>query len=198
MGATSSERMCEMRVLPAEVERHRFDAEEYHRMLEVGLLSEDDRVELIGGEIVDMTPIGWRHVQCINRLTMLLASFAAERSYAVSVQNPIGIGPRDEPQPDLALLQERPGGRLPAPEDTLLVIEVSDTSLTYDRDIKLPLYAGAGIPEVWILDLRERKVEVYAEPSPDGYRISRSASSGEQVRSETVEGLSLSVNEVLS
>lgn len=185
-----------MKTLPAEVERHRFDAEEYHRMLEVGLLSEDDRVELIGGEIVEMTPIGWRHVQCINRLTMLLARFAAGTEYVVSVQNPVRTGPSDEPQPDITVIRERPG-TLPTPEDVALIVEVAETSLTYDRDVKLPLYAEAGIPEVWIVDLRGRKVEVHSSPSPEGYRASRSAGPGEQLRSATVEGLSVAVQEVL-
>lgn len=186
-------------MLPAEVERRRFDAEEYHKMLEVGLLSEDDRVELIGGEIVEMTPIGRSHLACVIVLTHILVG-AARGRYFVSVQNPIRTGPRDEPQPDISLIKTRPdpdGEGPPRSEDVLLVIEVADTSLTYDRDVKLPLYAEAGIPEAWIVDLRGRKVDVYSDPTANGYRVSRSAGAGEQVRSETVEGLSIAVNEVL-
>lgn len=96
-------------MLPAGIERHRFGVEEYHRMLETGVLHEDDR-----GEIIDLTPFGWRHVRCVNRLTMLLAGFAADMGYEVSVQNPVRFEPRDEPQPDLALLKERPRSSLPA------------------------------------------------------------------------------------
>lgn len=184
-------------MLPAGIERHRFDVEEYHRMLEAGVLSEDDRVELIGGEIVDMTPIGWRHVECVNRLTMLLAAFAAGKGYAVSVQNPLRLAGDAEPQPDLAIIKERPRRNLPTSEDVVLIVEVAETSLAYDRDVKLPLYARAGIAEVWIVDLREHRIEVYADPAPGGYRVFRAAGPGEQLSSQTVEGLSLSVDEVL-
>lgn len=183
--------------MPAEVKRHRFDVEEYHRMLEAGVLSEDDRVELIGGEIIEMTPIGWRHVECVNRLTMLLAAFAAGKGCVVSVQNPLRLTGDAEPQPDLALIKERPRRNLPASEDVILVVEVAETSLVYDRDIKLPLYARAGIPEVWIVDLRERKVEIYADPASGSYRIFRAAGPSEQLSSETVEDLSVSMDEVL-
>lgn len=186
-------------MLPAEVERHRFDVEEYHRMLEVGLLSEDDRVELIGGEIIDMTPVGKRHLACVVTLTHLLVQTAGDR-YFVSVQNPIRLGRREEPQPDLSLLKTRPDPDVEGPppgDDVLLVIEVSDTSLAYDKNVKLPLYAKAGIPEVWIVDLPARKVEVYADPAFGGYRSFREAGPGGHVRSETVEGLALPVDEVL-
>lgn len=185
-----------MKTLPNKVWRHRFAAEDYHKMLEAGVLSEDDRVELIGGEIVDMTPIGWRHVRTVNRLTMLLTGAAAGNGYVVSVQNPILLGPRDEPEPDIAVIRERPEA-LPAAEDVALIVEVSETTLAYDRDIKLPLYAEVGIPEVWILDLHGRKVWVHSNPAPNGYRTSQPVEPGGQLHSETVEGLSISVEEVL-
>jgi Uma2 family endonuclease len=183
-------------VLPADIVRHRFTVEEYHRMVEVGLLSEDDRVELIDGEIVEMTPIGWRHANCVNDLNMLLARFAQGR-YVVSVQNPITISEHGEPQPDLVLLKRRPRGRLPAAEDVALVIEVSDTTLAYDRDVKLPRYAQAGVPEFWIVDLEGRRIESHSAPSAEGYRVSREFGPGEQARSESVEGLALPVDEIL-
>jgi Uma2 family endonuclease len=186
-------------MLPAGIERHRFDVEEYHRMLEAGVLSEDDRVELIGGEIVDMTPIGGPHLSCVVALTHLLVMAAGGR-YFVSVQNPIRLGPSDEPQPDVSLIRTQPEPDAEGPpgsDEVLLVIEVADTSLAYDRDVKLPVYARARIPEVWIVDLRGRKVEVYADPASGGYRVFRAAGPSEQLSSETVEGLSLSVDEVL-
>lgn len=184
-------------MLPSGVERHRFDVTEYHRMLEVGLLTEDDRVELIGGEIVDMTPIGWRHMRCVTRLTTLLVPLVSGRDYVVSVQNPVRLGISDEPEPDFALLANEPRGDLPTPEDVHLVIEVSDSSPSYDKEIKLPLYAGSGLREVWIVDLQGQRIEVYTEPAPDGYRAMRIFAAGEQVYSQTVEGVSLSVDEVL-
>lgn len=183
-------------MLPAEIKRHRFTIEEYHKMAEVGLLSENDRVELIDGEIVEMTPIGWRHANCVNDLTMLLARFAGDR-YVVSVQNPLTISEHAELQPDLVLLKRRPRERLPGPDDVALVIEVSDTTLAYDRDVKLPRYAQAGIPEVWIVDLMGRRVESHAAPSAEGYRVSREFGSGEQAHSGSVESLSLPVDEIL-
>ena len=183
-------------MLPAEVQRHRFTVEEYHRMGETGLLGEDDRVELIDGEVVQMSAIGWRHANCVNDLNMLLTRFAEDR-YVVSVQNPLTISEYGEPQPDLVLLRNRPVGRLPGPEDVALLIEVSDTTLSYDRNVKLPRYAAAGVAELWICDLEGRKITAYSQPSPDGYAVSREHGPGQRIRSESVEDLSVAVDEVL-
>jgi Uma2 family endonuclease len=185
-------------MLPAEVQRHRFTVEEYHRMGETGLLGEDDRVELIDGEIVQMTAIGTRHFACVVNLTHMLMAACGDR-YFVSVQNPVVLSERSEPQPDLSLLRTKPdpAGRLPEPEDVLLVVEVSDTTLAYDRNVKLPRYGVAGIPEVWIVDLEGRRIEVHAGPSAEGYGLSREFGPGEHARSESVEGLSTVVDEVL-
>ncbi len=185
-------------MLPAEIRRHRFTVEEYHRMAESGVLHEDDRVELIGGEIVDMAPIGTWHLACVVALTHLLVEPSGGR-YFVSVQNPVRLDPHHEPQPDLSLLKTRPdpAGSPPAPGEVLLVVEVSDTTLSYDNNVKLPLYAGAGIPEAWVVDLQGRKVEVHSGPGPGGYRSVREAGPGERLLSETVESLSLPVGEIL-
>ncbi len=168
-------------------------------MAEADLLSEDDRVELIDGEIVDMAPIGTRHLACVVALTHLLAEASGGR-YFVSVQNPVVLDEDNEPQPDLSLLGTRPVPTAegpPGPEDVLLIVEVSDTTLAYDRDVKLPRYARAGIPEVWIVDLQGRRVESHSDPSPEGYGVSREFGSGERARSGSVEGLSLPVDEIL-
>ena len=166
-------------------------------MGEVGLLHEDDRVELIGGEIVDMTPIGWRHAECVNRLNRLLVRLAGDR-YAVSVQNPVALGDDDEPQPDFALVRDDPERRsLPTPKDIVLLVEVADTSLAYDKNVKLPIYARAGIPEAWVVDLREGRIDVYTRPGPRGNQTVCGFGPGEGIISETVEGLSLAVDEVL-
>jgi Uma2 family endonuclease len=159
--------------------RHRFTVEEYRKMGEAGIFSEDDRVELIDGEVVEMTPIGWRHALCVTRLTTLLSGYASEqgllgRRYGVSVQNPIALRRHEEPQPDLALIEGPPPGRLPGPAEIALVVEVADTSLTYDRERKLPLYAEVGIPEAWLVDLNAEAIEVYSEPGTTGYgRVAR-------------------------
>ena len=191
---------CEQYMLPAEVKRHKFTAREYRAMGEAGVLGEDARVELVAGEIVDMAPIGSRHLSCVVSLTHLLVERSRGR-YFVSVQNPVLLAERDEPQPDLSLLKGRPDPESsgpPGPEDILVVVEVSDTTLSYDMNVKLPLYARAGIPEAWIVDLQGRKVEVYADPGgAEGFRVFRSYGPGESIVSETIEGLSFSVDEVL-
>ena len=185
-------------MLPAEIERHRFTVKEYHMMGETGLLGEDDRVELIDGEIVEMAAIGTRHFACVVNMTHVLMRSCGDR-YFVSVQNPVIIGEITEPQPDLSLLKARPdpSGSLPGPEDVALVIEVSDTTLSYDRDVKLPRYAAAGIPEVWIVNLEGGRIETHSGPSAEGYGISREYGPGEHARSGSMEGLLVKVSEVL-
>lgn len=167
-------------------------------MAETGLLSENDRVELIDGEIVEMAAIGTRHFACVVNLNHLLMAACGDR-YFVSVQNPVVLGERSEPQPDLSLLKTKPdpAGDLPGPGDVALVVEVSDTTLAYDRDVKLPRYAAAGVEEIWIVDLEGRRVEVHAGPSTEGYGVYREAGPGELVRSESVERLSVAVDEIL-
>ncbi|HET7479257.1 MAG TPA: Uma2 family endonuclease [Rubrobacteraceae bacterium] len=192
---------CGGQMLPGnlEINRHRFTARQYRAMAEAGVLGEDDRVELVDGEIVDMAPIGSRHLACVVALNHLLVGASGGRFF-VSVQNPVRLGERDEPQPDLSLLGRRPrpeASAPPGPEDVLAVVEVSDTTLSYDRNTKLPLYARAGIPEAWIVDLAGQKVEVYYHPDPDGYRTARSFEAGEWIISGAVEGLSVAVDEVL-
>jgi Uma2 family endonuclease len=182
-----------------EIKRHAFTAQEYRAMAEAGVLGEDDRVELVGGEIVDMAPIGSRHLACVVALTHLLVEASGGRWF-VSAQNPVRLSERDEPQPDLSLLRRRPRPDAPAPpgpEDVIAVVEVSETTLAYDKGVKLPLYSRAGISESWIVDLAGRKVEVHSEPGPGGYRSSRSFGPGEAIVSVAVEGVSLAVDEVL-
>ena len=151
--------------------RYRFTADEYHHMGAVGIFSEDDRVELIEGEIVEMSPVGDRHVTVVDRLTETLVVASAGKA-RVSVQNPVRLGPSSEPQPDLMLLHRESFGHGAArPDDVLVLIEVSDTTLTYDRDVKIPLYAQAGIPEVWLIDLPNGVIWRYTDPHPNGYRL---------------------------
>lgn len=156
----------------APVTTRRFTVDEYHRMAEAGILHQDDRVELIEGQVVEMTPIGARHVACVVRLTDLLAPLT-DRGLSLSVQNPLVLAERSEPQPDLAVLRRRadpPRAWLPTHADVVLVIEVADTSLEHERDIKVPLYARAGIPELWLVDLVGDRIAVHRLPEPDGYR----------------------------
>lgn len=155
---------------------------EYRLMGQVGILHEDDRVELIEGEIITMSPIGPLHSGIANLLIELLGYPTQGRAIA-TVQNPVYLGPRSEPQPDFALLRfrsDRYKTRLPEAADVLLLVEIADSSAQYDREVKLPLYARHGIPEYWIINVPERRIEMYAEPDAAGacYRQSRLVSEG--------------------
>lgn len=179
--------------------RRRFTVEEYHRMAEAGVFSEDDRVELIQGEIVMMTPIGSRHASCVGRLAHIFFSAVGQRAI-VWVQNPVRLGLDSEPQPDLALLRPRPdfyAQAHPGPADVWLVVEVADTSADFDRTVKLPLYARAGIPTAWLVDLSTESVEVYTEPTPEGYRSVRRNQRGQAISLEAFPDISLAVDAVL-
>jgi len=186
---------------PQEIKRHRFSVEEYHKMGEAGIFGEDDRVELIDGEVVEMTPIGWRHAWCVGMLNRLLSRWTLSgpdtSSFFVTVLDPISLSGRCEPQPDLALLRNPPTGHLPRPEEIALVVEVADTSIAFDRDVKLLRYAGAGIPEAWLADLNVDRFEGHSEPTPDGYRRTTRYARGERVESATLPGLAFDANEAL-
>jgi len=156
--------------LDVDVARRLFTVDEYHRMADAGILAEDERIELIDGEIVQMAPIGIRHAGCVINATKLFITRLGDRA-VVSPQNPVVILPRSEPQPDLLLL--RPGisysRKRPTAEDVLLAVEVADTTVRFDRLVKGRLYARAGISEFWICLAAEGGVEVYREPRPEGY-----------------------------
>ncbi len=163
--------------------RRRFTVHDYHRMAEAGILHEDDRVELIGGEILEMSPIGGRHAACVREINHLLSRQLGDE-LRVDVQSPVGLDEQEEPQPDLAVIRARNYGRsLPTLEDVLLLIEVADTSLAYDRDVKLPLYARSGIAEVWLVDLNGGTIERHTQPSEHGYHLVRRAGRGETLES---------------
>ena len=180
-----------------EVTRRRFTVHEYHRMGEAGILHEDDRIELIDGELVEMAAIGSRHFTCVNRLTHLLVGEVGD-NVIVSVQNPVRLNEYAEPQPDVALIRSKDySGSLPTPDDVLLLIEVSDTTLAYDRGLKLSRYAQAGIPEVWIADLKGEKIEHHTGPSGDLYRHVALARRGETLQTSALPSRELRVTNVL-
>lgn len=175
----------------------RFDVDDYYRMAEAGILAEHDRVELIEGQVVEMEPIGASHAGTVNELNWLLVR-ALPDALRVGVQNPVRLDRWSEPQPDLAVVRAEDLRRShPGPEQSLLVIEVAVTSLRYDRNVKLPLYARHGVPEVWIVDLRGEVVERYDTPAGGGYGRARPARRGETVEPVAVPGLSLSVDDIL-
>jgi len=192
-----SPRRMDSMVMP--LSTRRFTVDEYHRMGWVGVFHEDDRVELLEGQIVEMSPIGPAHAGCVAALTGLLSRRGGER-VVVWVQNPVDLGERSEPQPDIALLSPRADGYRtahPRARDILLVIEVADTSREHDRDVKLPLYAEAGVPEVWLVNLTDSAVTVYRDPIGGRYATVDRARRGETVTSLRLPGVTLRVEEIL-
>lgn len=176
-----------------------FTVTDYYRMADTGILTAEDRVELIEGEIIKMSPIGSRHAACVNRLTAYLHAIV-QNTAIVSVQNPIHLDEYSEPEPDLALLKPRKdfyANAHPTPSDILLIIEVSDTSFEYDRDVKLPLYAKVGIPEAWLIDLQNEKIEIHRQPVANRYKISTTLKRGASFQSPAIAGASISVDEIL-
>lgn len=181
------------------ISRHHFSVDDLDRMIVAGVLSEDGRVELIDGEIVEMTPVGSQHAGCVKTLNHLL-SIAVGGRLVVSVQDPVRLSHDSQPQPDVAVLRARDDfyrSSHPTAADVLLLVEVADTSLAIDRGAKLPLYAQAGIPEVWIVDLVAGRLEAYSEPSAEGYRLQRVRTRGDHLDGSTIPGMSLSVSDIL-
>jgi len=179
---------------------HKFNIETYHKMINAGILHEDDRVELINGRIVDMTPIGTRHVSCVNRINNLF-SRRLHGEAIISIQNPILLLKEEsEPQPDITLLKWRDDfyrETLPGPEDIFLVVEVADTSQEYDRDIKIPLYGRAGIRETWLVDLQDNTIEIYTDPSASGYKSRKKVNPDQTISPIHFPHINIPVKEIL-
>lgn len=183
----------------AKAQRRLFTVDEFDRMAESGILTEDDRVELIAGEIVEMTPIGSRHAACVSRLAHWLWEALRGRAI-VHPQNPLRLGDRSETQPDILLLRPRDdyyASAHPTADDVFLLIEVADRSLRHDRSVKVPLYARHGIREVWLVDLVSDAVEVHRKPAPDGYSDSQRFARGATLAPEALPDLSLTVDAIL-
>ena len=179
--------------------RRPFTVGEYYRMAEADILTEEDRVELIAGQIVAMSPIGSRHAACVDRLNGLLHRQQGA-SFIVRVQSPIALDAYSEPEPDVVLLRPRTDfytDAHPTASDVLLAIEVADTSIDYDREVKLPLYAQAGLAEVWLIDLQKGRIEVFARPQGGAYQQRVEVPADATLTSPTVTGLELAVAEVL-
>ena len=163
--------------------RRRFTVHDYEQMGRAGILTEDDRVELIDGEIIEMSPIGSRHFAAVARLSKRFEQRFGDSALVV-VQSPIRLDEHNEPEPDLALVKPRPdfyAAALPMPADVFLLVEVADTSLAYDRREKLPLYARHRIPEVWLVDVTTDTMLVSREPTPSGYRTSWTVGRGDRL-----------------
>ena len=181
--------------------RRRFTVDEYHRMAEIGILHEDDRIELMDGDILEMAAIGSRHMACVNDLTHWAVSHVGDRAI-VSIQNPVRLSSGREPEPDVVLLRPRPDryrASIPTAADVLLLVEVSDTTLGYDRDYKLARYAEAGIPEVWIFDLdsEPERVLVYRSPRDGRYHDAAIVERGGTLSPAAFPDLTLQVERIL-
>jgi len=182
------------------VERWTFTVDDYMQMLEAGILTEDDRVELIEGEILKMSPIGDPHAACVKKGNALFHRLVGHQAI-VSVQDPIRLDNYSEPQPDLALLKSRKNyyaQARPTPADVLLIVEVADSSIDYDRRIKIPLYARALIPVVWLVDLNADAIEVYWQPANGAYQALQTAGRGDRLTLETLPSLIVMVDDILS
>lgn len=185
--------------MSVQIARRHFNVAEYYKMAAAGVFTEDDRVELIEGEIVEMNPIGSRHAACVGRLTKFLGRLAGDEAI-VWVQNPVQVSDYSEPLPDVALLKRRDdfyAQANPRPTDVLLIIEVADSSVEYDRNIKMPLYARAGIPEVWLVNLPKETVEVYNQPLGGEYREIRLVKRDEALSAKSVPNLTIDASAVL-
>lgn len=179
--------------------RRRFTVGDYYHMGETGLIAADERTELLDGEVVFQMPINSRHAGCVNRLNRILGQALADRAL-IAVQNPVRLDPFSEPQPDLAVLSPRADSYAdahPTPPDVQLLVEVADSSLELDRRVKVPLYAAAGIPEVWVVDLVNAAVEAYREPDARGYRRIERLERGAALQPVGLTGVSVAVDDIL-
>lgn len=185
--------------MSAQLERHLFTVEDYYRMASAGILLEDDRVELIEGEIIDMSPIGSHHGGAVKSLIRFLTKHLGDR-FIIAVQDPVRLSDLSEPQPDIAVLEPRADfyrSAHPTARDVLLLIEVSDTTLDYDRKTKLPLYAQSQIKEVWIVDLNHEAIEIYTEPANATYTGTQIVKRGENLVLRMAEDLTVAADDIL-
>jgi Uma2 family endonuclease len=184
--------------MSAEPTRRLFTVKEYYRMGKAGILNENDRVELIEGEIIQMPPIGDRHSWCVTRAVHLLLPWEADGAIVIS-QNPVRLNDLSEPVPDVAVVRSRPtmSGPHPVPADVLLIVEVSDSTLRYDRGTKVPLYGRNGVPETWIVDIQGDIIYRYRGPTATGYRVVEDKRRGDRIAPEIFPQLELSVDEIL-
>ncbi|AVZ31193.1 Uma2 family endonuclease [Nodularia spumigena CS-584] len=180
--------------------RRKFTVQQYHQMLESGILREDDRVELIRGEIIEMSPIGTKHAACVKCLNKLLYSKLGDR-VLIAIQDPIILTNKSEPQPDVALLKPRDDfyeTAHPQPQDIFLLIEVADSTVMYDREEKIPLYAEAKIMEVWLIDINAQIVEVYQQPTAAGYQVMQKFTCGQSLSITAFPDVNITINEIIA
>jgi Uma2 family endonuclease len=185
--------------MPTEVSRKLFTVDQYHRMGETGILDEDERVELIDGEIIRMSPIGARHAACVSRgMTFFFEAFG--RRAVLHPQNPVQLSNWTEPQPDILVLKPRKdfySAKTPKAEDVLFVVEVADSTLRYDCDVKVPRFAAGEIPEVWIEDLQHDLLLLYRDPSGEDYKTTFTRRAGESISPLAFPDVTFRVDDLL-
>ena len=185
--------------MSVQTQKRLFTVQEYHLMSEAGVFANHERVELIEGEIIQMAAIGTRHASCVKRLNRRF-SVIPEEIAILGVQDPIQLTERTEPQPDVVLLQPRADyyeTAHPIPSEVLLLVEVSDSTVNFDRDVKVPNYARSGIQEVWLWDLEANCLEVYREPTANGYTSIQKFERGEIISPLAFPDFQVSVNLIL-
>jgi Uma2 family endonuclease len=178
--------------------RHRYSVDDYYRMADVGILRPDSRVELIDGEVIEMPPIGPLHASMVTELQNRLIKAVGDAAI-VRVQNPVRLGPGDEPEPDLAVVTQpavKYRTRHPGPSDILLLIEVADNSVGLDRDLKLVRYAYTGVPEVWLVEAKAGTMTRYHEPTPNGYRGSEELQDQDEIPVPGLTNVMLSLQQL--
>jgi hypothetical protein len=204
LGEVQLRRMGELGYVPVPTNGHpaavELSVEQYERLMRLGVLGEDDRCELIDGEVLAKMPIGADPTSTVKRINRLLSARVGEQA-VVGVQDPIRLSPRSEPQPDVSVAPLRDDfyrSGHPSPDDLYLVIEVADTSLEDDRDVKGPIYPKAGIGEFWIVDVTEPGVHVFRDPRPDGtWGTALRPGPGESLAAPSVPGVTVAVAELL-
>jgi Uma2 family endonuclease len=184
----------------AERPRRLFTVDEYHRMADVGIFGPEERVELIDGQIIQMSPIGPRHAGCVINLNRLLVTRLGDRA-VISPQNPVVIRPRSEPQPDMLVLRPRTvsySRAHPTPDDVLLAVEVADTTARFDRIVKARLYARARITEYWLVDVGRERVDVFRGPGGEGYDDTSQVGRGGAVAPLAFSDVVIAVDDLLA
>lgn len=178
----------------------RFRVKEFRKMTEAGILPEESGWEIIDGYLIDKMTIGSKHASIVKKLNKILSVSLGDRAI-VSVQDPVQIDDYNEPEPDIALLKPREdfyAGGHPTAKDVVLIIEVSDANITYDREVKTALYADAGFAEVWLVNLKDDTIEQYSELKSGRYHSVKIVEKGDSISSNAIENLSLGVDEILA
>jgi len=183
--------------------RH-FSVDEYHKMGELGIFSEDERIELINGVIIKMSPIGSEHAATVKKLNQIFSNILSPNEATIGIQDPVILDDGTEPQPDISILKPRDDTYAfehPHSNDILLIVEVADTSVDDDCLIKLPKYAESSIPEVWLVNIPERKIDVYQHPIGNkanaGYKIRIEYREADTVTSQAFPEIKIDVSDVL-